>query len=211
MYVLAGLDGYEEIEMLVEGKLSSGYTKDDIDIYRKQYVSNIFQSFPLIHYYTVYQNVELVLLMSGYKANEVKEKVHTILKEVGIDTIAKKKASKLFGGQKQRVAIVRSLAKDPKKIILADEPTGNLDVKEANEIMKLLYQISKDKLVIVVTHNYKQIEPYATRKIRMHDRKIVEDEILKEQTERKDTPTLGKCYALPWIEKIRLGINMVIS
>lgn len=116
MHVLAGLDGYEEIEMLVEGKLTSGYTKDDIEIYRKQYVSNIFQSFLLIHHYTFYQNVELVLLMSGYKANEVKEKVHTILKEVGLDTIAKKKAIKLFGGQKRRVAIARALAKDPKKI-----------------------------------------------------------------------------------------------
>lgn len=206
LHVLAGLDGYEEGEMLVEGKQTSGFTKDDIETYRKKYVSNIFQSFHLIHHYTVYQNVELVLLMSGYKANEVKEKVHTILKEVGLDAIAKKKASKLSGGQKQRVAIARALAKET-PIILADEPTGNLDVEAANEIMKLLHQISKDKLVIVVTHNYEQIEPYATRKIRMHDGKIVEDKKLKEQTERKDTPTLGRCDELPWIEKIRLGIR----
>lgn len=84
-------------------------------------------------------------------------------------------------------------------------------MEEVNEIMKLLYQISKDKLVIAVTHNYEQIEPYATIKIRIHDGKLVEDEKLKEQTERKDILTLGRCYALPWIEKIRLGINMVIS
>ena len=206
LHVLAGLDGYEEGEMLVEGKPTSDYTKDEIETYRKQYVSNIFQSFHLIHHYTVYQNVELVLLMSGYKANEVKEKVHTILKEVGLDAIAKKKASKLSGGQKQRVAIARALAKET-PIILADEPTGNLDVEAANEIMKLLHQISKDKLVIVVTHNYEQVEPYATRKIRMHDGKIVEDKKLKEQIERKDAPTLGRCDALPWIEKIRLGIR----
>ncbi len=122
--VISGLDSYEEGEMYIMGKATSGFTKDEMETYRKEYIGNIFQSFNLINSYTVYQNVELVLLMSGYKKSEVKERVKSIISQVGLSDYEKTKASKLSGGQKQRVAIARALAKET-PIIVADEPTGN--------------------------------------------------------------------------------------
>ncbi len=179
--VISGLDSYEEGEMYIMGKATSGFTKDEMETYRKEYIGNIFQSFNLINSYTVYQNVELVLLMSGYKKSEVKERVKSIISQVGLSDYEKTKASKLSGGQKQRVAIARALAKET-PIIVADEPTGNLDSKSAADIIKLLHEISKDKLIIIVTHNYEQVEDYVTRKIQMHDGEVIED---KRFTERE--------------------------
>ena len=172
--VISGLDSYEEGEMYIMGKPTSGYSKEDMETYRKEYIGNIFQSFNLINSYTVYQNVELVLLMSGWKKADVKERVKEIIAKVGLSDYEKTKASKLSGGQKQRVAIARALAKET-PIIVADEPTGNLDVESAEGIIKLLHDISEEKLVIIVTHNYEQVEPYVTRKIQMHDGRVVED------------------------------------
>lgn len=172
--VISGLDGYEEGEMYVAEKPTSGFSKEDLEDYRKKYIGNIFQTFNLINSYTVYQNVELVLLMSGYSKDEIPDKVTDIIEKVGLSAYAKTKASKLSGGQKQRVAIARALAKET-PIIVADEPTGNLDSKSAADIIKLLSELSKDKLIIIVTHNYDQVEPYVTRKITMHDGSVVED------------------------------------
>ena len=177
--VISGLDSYEEGEMYIMGKPTSGFTKEELEEYRKEYIGNIFQSFNLINSYTVYQNIELVLLMSGYKKADVKERVNEIIEKTGLTGLGKKKASKLSGGQKQRVAIARALAKET-PVIVADEPTGNLDVKSAEGIIKLLHEISKDKLIIIVTHNYEQVEPYVTRKIEMHDGKVVEDKKLSD-------------------------------
>ena len=140
-------------------------------------MGNIFQSFNLVNSYTVYQNVELVLLLNGYKKKEVKNNILKILNKVGLLKFKNTKVSKLSGGQKQRVAIARALAKET-PIIVADEPTGNLDSKSAKEIVELLSEISKDKLVILVTHNLEQVEQYATRLIKMHDGRIVEDKKL---------------------------------
>ena len=175
--VISGLDSYEEGEMYINGEETSHYTEEDYEDYRRKYIGNIFQHFNLINSYTVYQNIELALLLNGYKKEEIKSKILEIIKVVGLEKQKNTKASKLSGGQKQRVAIARALAKDT-PIIVADEPTGNLDVESAKSILKLLHDISRDKLVVVVTHNYEQIEKYATRKITMNDGKIIEDKKL---------------------------------
>ena len=180
--VISGLDSYEEGEMYIFGKPTSGYSNQDKEDYRKKYIGNIYQTFNLINSYTVYQNVELVLLLSGYKKDEIKDKVRDIIRRVGLEKYEKTKASKLSGGQKQRVAIARALAKET-PIIVADEPTGNLDTASAADIMALLHEISKDKLVIIVTHNYEQVEQYVTRKITMYDGHVAEDRVFKEVDE----------------------------
>lgn len=172
--VISGLDSFEEGEMYILGQPTSGFSKEDLEEYRKKYIGNIFQTFNLINSYTVYQNVELVLLMSGYDRSVIPQKVKDIIGKVGLFDYEKTKASKLSGGQKQRVAIARALAKET-PIIVADEPTGNLDSKSAAEIVELLHELSRDKLIIIVTHNYDQVEPYVTRKITMHDGRVSED------------------------------------
>lgn len=175
--VISGLDSYEEGEMYIDGIETSHYAESDFEEYRKQYIGNIFQDFNLINSYTVYQNIELVLMIKGFSNDEIKKRVPAIIERVGLSSHAGTKVSKLSGGQKQRVAIARALAKDT-DIIVADEPTGNLDSVSAEGIAQLLSEISKDKLVIVVTHNYEQFEQYATRKIKMHDGKVAEDKPL---------------------------------
>ena len=172
--VISGLDSYEEGEMYILNKPTSGFTTLEIEDYRKEYIGNIFQNFNLINSYTVYENVELVLLLSGVTKEEAKPRVLELIEKVGLLDFKNTKASKLSGGQKQRVAIARALAKDT-PIIVADEPTGNIDLESAKEIIKLLHDISSEKLVIIVTHNFDQVEPYVTRKIQMHDGRVVED------------------------------------
>ena len=172
--VISGLDTYEEGEMYIEGMETSHYTASDFEGYRQQYISCIFQSFNLISSYTVYQNIALAMQIDGCGAAEIRQKVNEIIKKVGLYEFRNRKVSKLSGGQKQRVAIARALAKDT-KILVADEPTGNLDSESAEGIVDLLTDIAADKLVIVVTHNYEQFRDHATRIIKMHDGKIVED------------------------------------
>ena len=207
--VISGLDSYEEGEMYINGEETSHYNEEDYEKYRRKYIGNIFQNFNLVNSYTVYQNIELVLLLNGYQKKEAKNKVYEVLKQVGLEEFKNTKASKLSGGQKQRVAIARALVKDT-PIIVADEPTGNLDVKSAEEVLKLLYEVSKDKLVVVVTHNYEQIEKYATRKITMHDGKITVDKKLKETSEVKlkegNFKNLKRFYR--WLLGIRNSFNI---
>ena len=166
--------------MYINGEETSGYTEKDFENYRKKYIGNIFQNFNLVNSYTVYQNIELVLLINGYKKRKIKKQILKVIDEVGLTKYKNTKVSKLSGGQKQRVAIARTLIKDT-PIIVADEPTGNLDSQTANNIIELLHRVAKDKLVVVVTHNYNQIEKYATRKIVMHDGKIIEDKKVEQE------------------------------
>ena len=203
--VISGLDTYEEGEMYINGEETSHYTEKDFEDYRRKYIGNIFQNFNLINSYTVYQNVELVLLLNGNKKNEIKQKVLDLIKKVDLYKFRNTKVSKLSGGQKQRVAIARALAKDT-PIIIADEPTGNLDSRSAKGIMKLLSEISKYKLVIIVTHNYDQVEEYATRKITMHDGKILEDKVIKEAN-KIDSTKVVNYKNITFLSKIRLGIR----
>ena len=172
--VISGLDTYEEGEMFVCGEDTSAYGTEDYEKYRKIYIGNIFQDFNLINSYTVYQNIEVVMLLSGKKKKDCRETVNELIEQVGLSEYRNTRVSKLSGGQKQRVAIARALAKNA-PVIVADEPTGNLDSASAKAIMETLAKVSRDKLVIIVTHNYEQAEPYVTRKITMHDGSIIED------------------------------------
>ena len=172
--VISGLDTYEEGEMFVCGEDTTAYGTEDYEVYRKTYIGNIFQDFNLINSYTVYQNIEVVMLLCGKKKRECRERINELIDLVGLSKYRRTKVSKLSGGQKQRVAIARALAKDA-PLIVADEPTGNLDSASAQSVMETLAKVSTDKLVVIVTHNYEQAEPYVTRKLTMHDGKIIED------------------------------------
>ena len=189
--VISGIDSYEEGEMYINGKETSHYTEKDFEEYRKKYIANIFQSFNLINSYTVYQNVELVLLLNGYKRKQIKKKVLDIIDKVGLTKFKNTKVSKLSGGQKQRVAIARAIVKDT-PIIVADEPTGNLDTKSAYEIIELLKNVAKDKLVVIVTHNIEQVEKYATRIIKMHDGRMIQNTEIKNINEDSKHKQVGK-------------------
>ena len=203
--VISGLDSYEEGEMYINGEETSHYREIDFEEYRKKYVSNIFQNFNLVNSYTVYQNIELVLLINGHKRRDVKKKVIELIDKVGLTKYKKTKVSKLSGGQRQRVAIARALAKDT-PIIVADEPTGNLDSKSAKSVIKLLKDISKDKLVIVVTHNFAEIEDIATRIVKMHDGKIVSDKAI-EKIKKVDEIVTNENKSIGLFNMIRLGIR----
>ena len=203
--VLSGLDTYEEGEMYINGKETSHYNEADFEEYRRKYVGNIFQNFNLVNSYTVYQNVELALLLNGEKKDEIKEKVNNIIDKVGLTEYAKTKCSKLSGGQKQRVAIARALAKET-PIIVADEPTGNLDTESAADVINLLSEIAKDKLVIIVTHNLEQIEQHATRLIKMHDGKILEDKIVR-KPDMEEGEFSREYRDITPLNRIKLGVR----
>ena len=203
--VISGLDTYEEGEMYIDGEETSHYTEKDFEDYRRRYIGNIFQNFNLVNSYTVYQNIELVMLLNGSKRGEIKERVNELIEKVGLTEYKNTKASKLSGGQKQRVAIARALAKDT-PIIIADEPTGNLDSESAAGIIELLSNIAKDKLVVIVTHNYDQVEPYVTRKIKMHDGKVLEDLKLRQHEEIAEKPQTSYKNIRP-LSQVRLGVR----
>ena len=203
--VISGLDSYEEGEMYINGEETSHYTEKDYEVYRRKYIGNIFQNFNLVNSYTVYQNVELIMLINGKTKKEVKEIVLELIKKVDLYKYRNTKVSKLSGGQKQRVAIARALAQET-PIILADEPTGNLDKRSSESVLKLLHEISKDKLVIVVTHNYDQIEEYTTRKIVMHDGRVMEDKKIKNHKKVENIKISNSKDIRP-LSKLRLGVR----
>ncbi len=203
--VISGLDSYEEGEMYVNGKETSHYTEKDSEDYRRKYVANIFQSFNLVNSYTVYQNVELVLLLNGYKKKEIKAKVLDMIDQVGLTEFKNTKVSKLSGGQKQRVAIARAMIKET-PIIVADEPTGNLDSTSAKEVIEILKKVAKDKLVVMVTHNMEQVEEFATRVIKMHDGRILENTCRKKV--EKEAPAKQSEYRkIGVVNQVRLGLR----
>lgn len=192
--VLSGLDTYEDGELWVAGQETSYYTQEDWEIYRKQYIGFIFQQFNIIDSYTVYQNVLLALTLSDYPKESRKTRALELIEEVGLTSHIHHKAKKLSGGQKQRVSIARALAKDA-PIIVADEPTGNLDQESSKIIVALLQKVAKDKLVIMVTHDAEGVLRFASRKIRLFDGEVVEDKRLKTVEAPSDaldlkTPTL---------------------
>jgi len=203
--VISGLDTYEDGEMYINGLETSHYNEADFEEYRKKYIGNIFQNFNLVNSYNVYQNVELVLLLNGFKRKEVKKRVLDIIDKVGMTKFKKAKASKLSGGQKQRVAIARALAKET-SIIVADEPTGNLDSESSKSVLELLHNIAKEKLVVIVTHNYDQVEQYATRKIKMHDGKILEDKKIKNIDSDIEAKSM-EYKDMNFLNKIRIGLR----
>lgn len=182
--IISGMDSYEEGELWIEGQPTSHYLQPEWEEYRKNYISFIFQDYNIIDSFTVLQNVELALMhIEDKKARRTR--AMELIRRVGLSAQAKQKGSRLSGGQKQRTVIARALAKDS-PIILADEPTGNLDSATSKEIIELLYEVSKEKLLIVVTHNFEQVEAYATRHIRIFDGAVESDTLVRTavQTER---------------------------
>ncbi len=175
--VISGMDTYEEGELFIENEPTSHFMQPDWEEYRKKYISFIFQEYNIIESYTVLQNVELSLMHIENK-KERRARAIDLLNRVGMGSHLKHKGSKLSGGQKQRTVIARALAKDS-PIILADEPTGNLDSATSAEIIELMKEISRDKLLIVVTHNFEQVEEYATRHIRVYDGAVESDQALR--------------------------------
>ena len=183
--VIGANDTYEEGELYFNGEPTSHYSESDWEKYREKNIATIFQDFNIIENLTVRENVELAL----FRLNDVKERrkvADELIAKVGLTKQANQRGSKLSGGEKQRTVIARALAKDS-PIILADEPTGNLDVKSSREIAKLLKDVSKDKLVIVVTHNPEFFKEYATRRIRVFDGQISEDRLIEKPTPRDET------------------------
>lgn len=184
--VISGMDTYEEGEMYIEGSPTSHYMQPEWEEYREKYISFIFQDYNIIESFTVLENVELALMHIEDK-KERRRRALELLGRVGLSSHIKQKGSKLSGGQKQRTVIARALAKDS-PIILADEPTGNLDSATSAEIIELLREVSRDKLLIVVTHNFEQVETCATRHIRVFDGAIESDNVLV-QTEKVNVQT----------------------
>lgn len=172
--IIGGLDKYDNGDLMIDGVSTRKYTDRDWDSYRNYRVGFIFQSYNLISHQTVLANVEIALTLSGVSKKERKKRAMEALEKVGLKEHIHKRPNQLSGGQMQRVAIARALVNNP-EIILADEPTGALDSETSIQIMELLSEIAKDKLVIMVTHNPELAEKYSTRIITLKDGIIVDD------------------------------------
>ncbi|KFZ26275.1 MAG: Macrolide export ATP-binding/permease protein MacB [Candidatus Izimaplasma bacterium HR2] len=172
--IIGGLDRYTEGDLIINGTSTKSFTEKDWDSYRNNSIGFVFQSYNLINHLTVLDNVELGMTLSGVGKTERQERAISVLKRVGLEYHMNKKPTLLSGGEKQRVAIARALVNDP-DIILADEPTGALDSKTAREILDLIKEISSDKLVIMVTHEAKYAEEYASRTVKLLDGEVIED------------------------------------
>ncbi len=202
--VISGMDTYEEGEMLIDGEPTSHYVQKDWETYREEYISFIFQDYNIIESFTVLQNVELALLhIEDPRARRAR--AMELIRRVGLEGHIKHKGSKLSGGQKQRTVIARALAKDS-PVILADEPTGNLDSQSSREIIELLREVSEEKLVIIVTHNFDEVEHCATRHIRVFDGAVELDHTVRPASavHERSTPE-GKPEIPPtfWRKKLR--------
>ena len=184
--VIAANDTYEEGELFINEEATSHYSSEEWEKYRENDISMIFQDFNIIENLTVYENVLLALLRIEDESLR-KKKAKELIERVGLTRQINQKGSKLSGGEKQRTVIARALAKD-NPIILADEPTGNLDSNASKEIAKLLKEVSKDKLVIVVTHNPEYFNEYSTRRILVKDGSIVSD-VIKVAPEKTSVET----------------------
>lgn len=172
--IIGGLDRYTSGDILVDGVSTKDYSDHDWDIYRNHRIGFVFQSYNLIPHLTVQRNVEMSMAIAGLPPEERKAKALAALERVGLADQAKKKPAQLSGGQMQRVAIARSIVNDP-DIILADEPTGALDSESGEQVMELLQEVAKEKLVVIVTHNNALAEKYSTRIIDLHDGVVTSD------------------------------------
>ena len=172
--IIGGLDHYTEGDLCINGRSTKDFNDRDWDGYRNHSIGFVFQNYNLIPHQSVLQNVELALTLSGVSKAERKKRAKEALERVGLGDQLKKKPSEMSGGQMQRVAIARAIVNDP-DIILADEPTGALDTETSVQVMEILKEISKDRLVIMVTHNPDLANEYSTRIIRMLDGEITDD------------------------------------
>ena len=187
--IIGGLDQYTSGDLIINGRSTKEYKDRDWDAYRNHSVGFVFQSYNLIPHQTVLANVELSLSLSGVPKKERRRRAREALEKVGLADQIKKKPAQLSGGQMQRVAIARAIVNNP-DIILADEPTGALDTETSIQVMDILKEIAKDRLVVMVTHNPELAEKYSTRIVRMLDGKIISDsmpptdEEIREETAR---------------------------
>lgn len=179
--VLGGLDSYDSGEVIVKGKSSKDFSNADFDSYRNTFIGFIFQEYNVLEEYTISKNIGLALELQGKKAD--KNTINDLLKEVGLEGYGKRKPNTLSGGQRQRVAIARALVKNP-EIIMADEPTGALDSNTGKQVLDTLKELSKNKLVLVVSHDREFAEYYGDRIIELADGKVVSD-IIKYKSEPK--------------------------
>ena len=172
--VIGGLDRYDSGDLIINGTSTKKYTDRDWDSYRNHTVGFVFQSYNLIPHQTVLSNVELALTISGVSRAERRARAIKALEEVGLGNQIHKRPNQMSGGQMQRVAIARALVNDP-DILLADEPTGALDSETSVQVMELLKAVSKDRLVVMVTHNPELAEEYANRFVRVRDGRFIDD------------------------------------
>lgn len=203
--IIGGLDKADSGEILYNGQSLQEFSANDLDNYRNVTVGFVFQEFNLLEQFNVYENIELVLKMQ--KLDFTPQDIENALERVGMQGYGKRAVSELSGGQKQRVAIARALLKQS-KIILADEPTGNLDSETSAEIFELLKDISKEKLVIVVTHDRDSAEKYGDGIVEIKDGEIVKNTAPQESREAQESikPTANK-HKIPFVYKLRMALK----
>ena len=210
--IIGGLDRYTFGDLIINGKSTKKFKDRDWDAYRNYKVGFVFQSYNLIGHQTILSNVELALTIGGFSKKERRERAIKALEEVGLKEHIHKKPNQLSGGQMQRVAIARALVNDP-DIILADEPTGALDTKTSVQVMEILKNIAKNKLIIMVTHNPDLAQKYSSRIIRILDGVITEDSnpISKdEEIQSKHTKEMGRT-SMNFLTALRLSLNNLLT
>ena len=213
--IIGGLDRYTSGDLIINGKSTKEFKDKDWDTYRNHSVGFVFQSYNLIPHQTVLANVELALTISGVGKAERRKRAIEALQKVGLGDQINKKPNQMSGGQMQRVAIARALVNDP-DILLADEPTGALDSKTSVQVMEILKEISKDRLIIMVTHNPELAEKYSSRIVKLLDGKIIDDsnpyksseEDVKKARNKKDKS--GKA-SMKFTTAVRLSLNNLMT
>lgn len=209
--IIGGLDRYTSGDLIINGKSTKDFKDRDWDAYRNYKVGFVFQSYNLISHQSVLANVELALTISGVSKKERRKRAIKALEEVGLKDQIHKKPNQLSGGQMQRVAIARALVNNP-DIILADEPTGALDTKTSVQVMEILKEISKDKLIIMVTHNPELAEEYSSRIIKILDGKITDDSNpIEEAEEQKQEEGKYKRTSMKFFTAFRLSLNNLMT
>ena len=211
--IIGGLDRYTTGDLIINGKSTKEFKDRDWDSYRNHSVGFVFQTYNLIPHQTILSNVELALTLSGVSKTERRKKAIKALEEVGLKDHINKKPNQLSGGQMQRVAIARALVNDP-EIILADEPTGALDTQTSVQVMEILKKISKDRLIIMVTHNPDLAEKYSSRIIKILDGKITDDSnpYNKEEEEKEDrTSKANSKVSMSFFTALSLSLNNLIT
>jgi len=208
--IIGGLDRYDEGDLIINGKSTKEFKDSDWDAYRNNCIGFIFQSYNLIGHISVLDNVEMGMTLSGVSGKEKKEKALAVLKRVGLEEHANKRPNQLSGGQMQRVAIARALANDP-DIILADEPTGALDTETSVQIMELIKEIAKDKLVIMVTHNPDLAEKYANRIVRMQDGQLIDDSNKEKHENKKKESFKIRKTSMSFLTALKLSFHNIVT
>ncbi|MCR5207346.1 MAG: ABC transporter ATP-binding protein/permease [Eubacterium sp.] len=210
--IIGGLDHYTEGDLIINGTSTKAYDDSDWDTYRNHSVGFVFQSYNLIPHQTVLSNVELALTLTGVNKTERRERATKALEAVGLGDQLKKKPAEMSGGQMQRVAIARALVNDP-DILLADEPTGALDTQTSVQVLDLLKEIAKDKLVIMVTHNPELADRYSTRIVRLRDGEITDDSnpYEPEAEGRQSTADKVKKPSMSFFTALSLSLNNLLT